>query len=127
MLTVKPTIICFVHGESKSKERRHKMQINRGTNGEILLFFPKSEKLAALQILKALYTVSKLSFIRECIEDIEVEMRPKLTLVSHFHYCKSCCMEIDDRVGDNFIKITHDGDTLWVHRNCPPLKDVRPE
>lgn len=102
------------------------MKIER-LNGDTILFFPKIEIRIALLVLKALYKGCQMSFIREAIEDMEAEIQPKLTLVSHFHFCKSCTMEIDDRVGDNFIKITNDGDTLWVHRNCPPLKEGRPE
>lgn len=101
------------------------MQINRGTNGEILLFFPKSEQLAALQILKALYTVSKLSFIKECIDDIEADMRPKLSMVVHNHICEKCFTMVNDK-DENCIKVIRDGDEMFRHRTCPPLKENRP-
>lgn len=102
------------------------MQIKRETNGAILFQFPRVELKVALSILKAIYTVSKVSFIKECIDDLEIELRPRLTLVSHFHYCKKCVGEINDCVGDNFIHYTNDDQDHWRHRVCPPLKPNRP-
>jgi hypothetical protein len=103
------------------------MQIYLGTDGTVKLTFPKSELAVALSVLRAIYTVSKFGFIKDAIEDIEVMMRPKLTLFSHYHFCSKCFMEIDDRVGDNFIHITTDNDDKYVHRTCPVLKENRPE
>lgn len=100
------------------------MEIHRQeTDGATLLFFPKEELKVALSVLKAIYSVSRLTFVREAIEDIERELRPRLTLVSHYHYCHNCACEIDDRVGDNFIHYTSDTDDKWFHRYCKPLKE----
>jgi len=97
------------------------MEIQYHQGVGILLLFPKTEFKVALGILKAIYTISKLSFVKEAIDDLESDLRPRLTMVSHFHYCKQCCMEIDDRIGDNFIHITGVRDE-WKHRCCPQLK-----
>jgi hypothetical protein len=96
-------------------------------SGAILIVFPRKEVNVALQVLKGLNNVFKLSFIKEAIDDIEASLRPKLTLVSHFHYCQKCTCEIDDRVGDNFLHMITEKDDKWIHRSCPPLKEVRPE
>lgn len=104
------------------------MEIHRDeTNGDILLFFLKEEIKVVLSILKAIYSVSNLQFIKDEIEDIERELRPRLTMISHYHFCHNCSCEIDDRVGDNFIHYVSDTTDKWFHRCCPPLKEGRPE
>jgi len=98
------------------------MEIRRLESGATILAFQPSELKIALGILKAIYTCSKLSFVKEAIDDIETELRPRLTLVSHFHFCNFCCLEIDDRVGDNFIHYINGDKNYWRHRFCPTLK-----
>lgn len=102
------------------------MKINFDPMRGLLIHFPPNELRVALQVLKALYTVSKASFIKSAIEEVEMMLRPRLTLVSHYHYCHSCKMEIDDRVGDNFLHLITDNDDKWVHRVCRILKPNRP-
>jgi hypothetical protein len=103
------------------------MKINIDQTRGLLIHFPPPELRVALSVLKALYTVSKASFIKSAIEEVEMMLRPRLTLVSHYHYCHNCQMEIDDRVGDNFIHYTSETDDKWFHRYCTPLKENRPE
>lgn len=102
------------------------MEVHRLESGATIIAFPPQENRVALSVLKALYQVTRLTFIREAIEDLDRELTPKLRLVSHFHYCNKCQCEIDDRVGDNFIHIQTPKDDVWVHRNCIPLKENRP-
>lgn len=92
----------------------------------LLIHFPQDELRVALQVLKALYTVTHLTFIREAIEDVEVALRPRLTLVSHYHFCEKCFTEINDAVGDNFVHYVDDKTDKWKHKICPSLKPVRP-
>ena len=101
------------------------MQIRRGMNGETILYFPGNELKAVLAILRAMYTVTKLPFILECIEDMEVELRPKITLVVHNHLCSECCMMVDDK-SENSLRIERDGDITWRHKQCQELKKNRP-
>lgn len=103
------------------------MEIQYKSGIGILFLFPKCEFKVALGILKAIYNLSPLSFIKEAISDLEIELRPKLTIISHFHYCTKCAREIDDRVGDNFIHYTSRNKDDWKHKVCPPLKQNTPE
>ncbi len=102
------------------------MRINIADNNVIIISFPPNEMNIAVQIMKAMSSLQDLKFLRDAIEECEKRMRPRLTLVSHFHYCNKCACEIDDRVGDNFIHITTDTKDIYVHRTCPPLKENRP-
>ena len=98
------------------------MKIDYRQGKGIALYFPVIELKVALGILKAIYTISKLPFVKEAIDDLEDDLLPrKIPMVSHFHYCSKCLREIDDLVGDNFIHIIH-GDDKWIHRKCPPTK-----
>lgn len=102
------------------------MEIHRdGTNGAILMKFPKSELAFVVQLLKSIYQVTRLSFIREAFEDFEQELRPRLTLVVHNHLCQKCYRMINDKE-DNFYKMDKDGDVTYRHKICPPLKENRP-
>lgn len=102
------------------------MKINIDQTRGLLIHFPPNELRVALSVLRALYTVSKASFIQEAIEEVEMMLRPRLTLVSHYHFCSRCKCEINDQVGDNFLHIITSTDDKWVHRTCPLLKEVRP-
>ena len=101
------------------------MQIHFGKGKGIALFFPKDELRQALQVLKAIYLACPMTFIAEAIEDIEVELRPRLTLVSHNHLCEVCFRMVDD-LGENAIHLIGETDK-WKHRECKPLKDNRPD
>lgn len=100
------------------------MQINYQQGKGIGLLFPVNELKVALGILKAIYTISKLSFVKEAIDDLEDDLLPrKLPFVNHFHFCEECFMEINDMVGDNFVHYTKGNKSWWKHRFCPPLKE----
>ena len=102
------------------------MKIIYETGTGVILAFPKEELKVAVQVLNAMYSVSKLSFIREAIEDIEVELRPKLTLVVHNFICEKCFTMVNDK-DENYLKVIRNGDTKHQHRECKPLKENRPE
>lgn len=102
------------------------MKINIDQTRGLLIHFPPPELRVALSVLKALYTVSKASFIKEAIEEVEMMLRPRLTLISHFHYCFKCFCEVDDTKA-NAIHLVTDNDDKWTHRDCPKLKPNRPE
>ncbi len=91
------------------------------TNAVSLQFKP-SEVRAVISILKVILDQVEIDYIRQAVNELEGRIRPRLTLVSHFHYCNQCACEIDDRVGDNFIHIVTEEKDIYVHRNCPPLK-----
>lgn len=91
----------------------------------IAIGFPVTEFGAAVHILKAVYKVSKLAFIREAIEDIESDLAPRLPMVNYFHCCQKCFRMLDERE-DNTICITKDGDMKWKHKNCLPINPNRP-
>jgi hypothetical protein len=97
------------------------MHINFDKQVGVAIFFPVSELKFAVSVLKGINAVAKLSFIREAIEDIEASMRPRLTLVTHYHLCSCCYRELDDRDPDT-LKIGRDDDITYKHRICPPLK-----
>jgi hypothetical protein len=102
-----------------------KIQYRQGKG--IALYFPVSELKVALGILKAIYTIAKLPFVKEAIDDLEDDLLPrKLPFVNHHHFCESCFTEIDDRVGDNFVHYTSDKADKWKHKICPSLKQGRP-
>ena len=91
-----------------------------------MIAFPLQELKVALAVLKGIYAISPLSFIKEAIDDIEYDLQPKeLQTVNYFHLCKKCFMEVDER-SDNSLKITRDGDIQWKHRKCVDLKQNRP-
>ena len=92
-----------------------------GNEFALAIGFRKEELKFALNVLKGINSVVKLSFIQEAIEDIEVSLRPRLTLVTHYHLCSGCCREVDDR-DPNTLKIGKDDDITYKHRVCPPLK-----
>lgn len=102
------------------------MKILYGKETGVIMSFNPSETKFALAILRGIQKVVNASFIDEAIAEIEKDLRPKLTLVSHFHYCQKCMMEIDDREGDNFVHYTSDDKDYWTHNTCPPLKPNRP-
>lgn len=97
------------------------MQINFDKQVGIAIFFPVSELKFALSVLKGIQAVVKLDFIQEAIDDLEVAVRPRLTLITHFHLCSECYREVDDRHHDT-LKIGRDDDITYKHRVCPPLK-----
>jgi len=102
------------------------MQIQFHKTQGLLIHFPLTELELARTVLRNLYATTKAQIIMDLIKTINLYLQPKLTLVSHFHFCHNCQMEIDDRVGDNFIHYTSDTDDKWFHRYCKPLKEDRP-
>jgi len=103
------------------------MQIEYDKNMGLRLYFPKIELKVALGILKAIYALQKLSFVKEAIDDLEIDLRPRLTMVSHYHFCLECMREIDDRDGgDNYYHYENGVNNGWKHRECPPFKESRP-
>lgn len=104
------------------------MHIEYEKNVGVSLTFNANELKFALVILKAIHKAigEGEGFIKDAIDDIESDMRPKLTLISHYHYCSRCFCELDDRTS-NAIHLTTDNDDKWVHRDCPELKPNRPE
>ena len=101
-----------------------KIQYRQGKG--IALYFPVSELKVALGILKAIYTISKLEFVHEAIKDLEDDLLPrKLPMINYFHLCCSCYRELDERDPDS-LHIVTETDDVYKHRNCPPLKENRP-
>ena len=104
----------------------------RYVKGEgVILVFPKREQHVALAILKTIYKGTQQDFIKEAIDDIEADMKPKLLLVvNHQHICENCFMMLDDRDTNSFHMTTRaiDGTetSKWVHYVCPELKLKRP-
>ncbi len=84
--------------------------------------FRPSELATSLAVLKALEKHNNQPYLREAIAECESRMRPRLTVVSHFHYCQKCFAEIDDRVGNNFLHIVTSQMDYWQHRSCPYIK-----
>jgi hypothetical protein len=102
------------------------MIIKRGINGETILYFPKIELGVVYQILKALYAIYKrqffnADFIKECTDDMEAEMRPRLTMVVENHLCEKCFTFFNSK-DENSLKIDRDGDVTWRHKVCPEQK-----
>jgi hypothetical protein len=106
-------------------KRSYKMKIER-LNGDTIIFFPKIEIKVAYMMVKALYQAFKLQFLKDCVEDLEVEMQPKLTMVVHNFICEKCFTMVNSK-DENYLKVTRNGDTTHQHRECKPLKENRPE
>lgn len=102
------------------------MQIEYYKDVGLRLYFPKIELKVALSILKAIYSIQKLSFVKAAIDDLERDLQPSPPVSSHFHFCEECKCEIDDRVGDNFIHYKNGENERWTHHVCPKLKETRP-
>ena len=102
------------------------MQIRYQKETGVGLFFTMNEIQIALLILKAVYKSNPEHFIGQAINDIEADMRPKLPAINYHHICHKCFRDLDERNPDS-IHIIIDGDERWVHRECIPLKDNRPE
>ena len=103
------------------------MKINYLQHKMLALYFPVSELKFALAILKSIYAVAKLPFVKEAIDDITDDLLPrKIPFVSRYHVCENCTREIDEKVGDNFIHYQSETTDKWFHRTCPPLKENRP-
>lgn len=97
----------------------------------VILIFPQNERQTALGVLKAIYKVQPVDFIKEAISDIEAELRPKqLPLVNHQHICEHCFMMLDGRDPNSFLMTTRSIDgketSKYVHYKCPELKLKRP-
>lgn len=89
------------------------------------IHFGVTEIKFALQLLKALQSVIGAGFIREAIEDIEYDLKPKLIpFINYHHICNKCFMMIDERK-DSFIHHTG-GKDVWIHQVCKELKTNRP-
>lgn len=102
------------------------MQLRYEQEAGLLIHFQPSEMQFALSVLRGINQVVKMSFIQECIDDIEVHLKPKqLPMINYFHICNSCFRSIDER-DENTMCLTKDGDTKWKCRACIPLKKDRP-
>lgn len=107
------------------------MQIRYHPGVGVILIFPQEEMQALLQILRAMYKVTRYHFIGQAISDIEADLQPKkLPIVNHQHICEHCFMMLDDRDPNAFHMTTRaiDGNetSKWVHYKCPELKLKRP-
>ena len=105
------------------------VQIHVGTG--VILLFPQSEMNVALAVLKALYTATGQEFLKKAISDLEELLKPKqLQFVNHFHICKLCHRDLDDRDPNSFLLTTRDlnkqEDSYWCHYVCKELKQDRP-
>ena len=103
------------------------MQIRYQKGVGVILVFPNEEMQAVLQILKAMYKVTRYHFIGQAISDIEHDMQPKqLPVVNHQHLCENCFMMLDDRDSNSFKmttkSITGEETIKWIHYVCDPLK-----
>lgn len=88
--------------------------------------FSPSELNIALLVLKAIYRGTDAEFIKDVIDDIEEDLKPKpLPMINYWHCCVKCTRSIDERE-ENTMRITRDGDTLWQCRVCEPFKQNRP-
>jgi len=103
------------------------MQIEYSKGVGIRLYFPNIELKVALGILRAIYALQGLPFVKAAIDDLERDLRPRLTLVSHYHFCLECMREIDDRDDSgNYYFYENGVNKGWKHRECPPFKESRP-
>lgn len=107
------------------------MQIRYQKGVGVILVFPQEEMQAVLQILKAMYKVTRYHFIGQAISDIEHDLQPKqLPVVNHQHICHHCFMMLDDSDPNSFLMTTRaiDGKetSKWVHYVCGELKINRP-
>lgn len=117
-----PLLLLMESDDSTEKVMRIQIDQVRG----LLIHFPLPELRVALSVLRALYTVSKASFIREAIEEVEMMLRPKaLPFVNYFHWCELCGRDLDEREANTMHYMSGDKD-YWRHKTCPPLKDKRP-
>jgi hypothetical protein len=102
------------------------MKIDYRQGKGIALYFPVCELKVALGILKAIYTISKLAFVKEAIDDLEDDLLTrKIPMVIHYHSCFKCFCEVDD-TKENAIHLVTPNDDKWAHRRCPDLKPNRP-
>ena len=91
------------------------------------IFFQENELKFAMSVLRGINAVAKQSFIQECIDDIELYLKPKaLPFINHHHICQSCFRDLDER-DNNSIRLSKDDDVKYKHRVCPPLKKDRPQ
>jgi len=98
------------------------MQIRYDQKHGVILFFPMNEIKVVVALLKGLYNYYKFAFIREAVEDMEADQRPRLTLTNYFHFCSKCVREIDEKKGDNFVHYINGDKDEWIHRQCPPFE-----
>lgn len=102
------------------------MQIKFDEQAGLLIHFPPNELKFGLAVLKGIHNVIKADFIQNDINDLEQHLQPKkLPMINYHHVCQSCYRDLDER-DDNTMRISHDEDVKWKHRNCPPLKKDRP-
>ena len=92
----------------------------------IALGFQVTEFRAVIYILKAIYKVSPLAFIREAIDDIEADMKPPVLIFNNHHICEHCMMMMDERDPNSFHLTERSVDgketSKWIHYTCKPLK-----
>ena len=120
------SITSIATGKFNNRNWRTTMIIKHESGKAIGLGFPVTEFKTALYILKALYKATSLGFIREAIEDLEEDMKPKaITFVSD-HMCEHCKMMMNVKDPNCFNMITRDlegkEESKWIHYQCPVLK-----
>lgn len=92
----------------------------------IAVSFPPNEFRFALVLLKAVYKVAPLPFIKRSIDDVESDLVPKLLpMINYFHWCESCGRDIDER-DENTMRFQKNDDVKWRCRVCKPLNPDRP-
>lgn len=93
------------------------MKILCSKESGVAFVFTPSEYKAAISLLEAMYKLTKLSFLKEAIEEIKITFEPKpLPYINYFHLCQCCFKEIDERKDDS-IHYTGKVDK-WIHRQC---------
>lgn len=97
----------------------------------IVMGFPKMEFHVVLQILKALHKVNPQDFIKQAIDDVENDMKPKILSFENNHLCEHCKMMMKSGDSNNFLMTTRDLEgkevSKWIHYQCPQLKNERPD
>jgi hypothetical protein len=99
----------------------------RYVKGEgVALAFSLKELPFAVGILQGIYKMCGANFIKEAIDDIENDLKPKkVALVVHNHLCEKCFTMVNGK-DENSLKMVRDGDVTWRHKKCPTLKKNRP-
>lgn len=91
---------------------------------KVEIIFRGDEMPQALAVLKGLAHFFKAAFIFDVAQELENDLKPKpkLSYTLYHHLCTKCMMEVDTR-NNNYICYNDE----WYHRECPKLKDKRPE
>jgi len=103
------------------------MKILYNKSQGVAIQFSPSEIKIALIVLKSIHQWCGAGFIKEVIDDIEEDLKPKmLPMINYHHVCSRCCTMIDDRVGNNFVHYVNGNTDEWRHHECHELKKNRP-